>query len=165
MKTITLDLRARDTVAAILALTRRSLIVEAALSNVPELPALWESPEELETSGDSFLGVIGDAALIGYASYRVIDGVLDIQGIVVEPGYARRGVGRALLHALLALPHSRAVALANLANVPLRSLFQRNGFQWVGTSEAIPGVKTLHFSRNPFPRPRTGWVPARSDGR
>lgn len=154
MRIITLDPASPDIAAAILELAKRSRIVVAALAGVSQLPPLWETPEELATCGDFFLGATCDESLAGFASYHLTEGVLAIQQVVVEPGYARRGVGRALVHAMLNLTHARAIATSSVGDTHSRVLYQRTGFQWVGTSEDDLGVKVLHFSRNQFMRSR-----------
>ncbi len=71
--------------------------------------------------------------LAGYAGLREVDGTADIQTIAVVPAHQRRGLGTALLNALIDVARrrrAREVLLEVRAdNEPAIAFYQRHGFE------------------------------------
>ena len=103
-----LDIARREIASAVLELQRRAYRIEAALLGSDEIPPLHESLEELQASGETFLGAFLDGILAGAISWRVEDGVIDLHRLVVDPSRHRAGVGTALVRAALVPSRGRA---------------------------------------------------------
>jgi putative acetyltransferase len=85
-----------------------------------------------------------DGASVGFASLK---GLADLDMLYVDPAFARRGVGTALIDALVRIAQARGVEkLSADASDSARPLFERNGFvaqrrnlvavgdQWLGNT-------------------------------
>jgi Acetyltransferase (GNAT) family len=89
-----LDVTNPEIASAVLDLQRRAYAVEAELIGSDELPPLRESLEELQRSGETFLGAYLGGVLVGAISWRLLDDVLDLHRLVVDPSRHRAGLGR-----------------------------------------------------------------------
>jgi ribosomal-protein-alanine acetyltransferase len=91
---------------------------------------------EIGREGSLFLVMEEGRAPAGYAVAWAVAGEAQIFDIAVSPGLVRRGVGRALLEALLEAARSAGCARATLevgeANSPARRLYESQGFVVVG---------------------------------
>lgn len=110
-------------------------------------PTAWSAEtfwSELAAPGRAYLvaeeaedaGLLGCAELLGYAGLAAGGGEADVQTVAVAPGAQGRGVGRALLDALVAEAGRRgapAVLLEVRAdNAPARALYASSGFERIG---------------------------------
>jgi hypothetical protein len=90
-----LDINDHQTAEAVLALQRRAYRVEADLIGSEGIPPLWETLEELQACGESFLGAAVDGRLAGAISWRFDAATIDIHRLIVDPDHFRRGLGTA----------------------------------------------------------------------
>jgi len=75
------------------------------------------------------------------------DGSLDICRLVVDPAFHRRGIGRALVEAVIALSRKQPLTVSTgSANAPARSLYEGLGFDLVRSSE-VEGIPLVHYRR------------------
>ena len=144
-----LDIARREIASAVLELQRRAYRIEAALLGSDEIPPLHESLEELQASGETFLGAFLDGILAGAISWRVEDGVIDLHRLVVDPSRHRAGVGTALVRAALAAePEAeRAIVQTGAANEPARRLYRGEGFEEIDDIEVAPGLRVTRFAK------------------
>jgi ribosomal protein S18 acetylase RimI-like enzyme len=144
-----LDLADGEVAAAVLALQRRAYRVEAELIGVDGIPPLTETLAELQRSGETFLGAFVDGALAAVVSWKSDGQTLDIHRLAVDPGAFRRGVGRALVRAVLAMATTerRAIVQTGEANEPAKALYRSEDFADAGTREIAPGVRASLFER------------------
>jgi ribosomal protein S18 acetylase RimI-like enzyme len=144
-----LDLTQQAVAAAVLELQRRAYRIEAELIGSDEIPELSESLEELQASGETFLGAYREGTLVGAISWRVDGGVLDLHRLVVDPTRFRAGIGAALLRAALAAePEAdRAVVQTGSSNEPAKQLYRREGFEEIDDFEVVPGLRVTRFGR------------------
>ena len=145
-----LDLTHRATASAVLELQRRAYRVEAELVGSDELPPLRESLEELQRSGETFLGAYLAGVLVGVISWRLQDGVLDLHRLAVDPSRHRAGLGSALLRAALASEPKakRAIVQTGASNEPAERLYRREGFEEIDEVEVAPGLRVRRFARS-----------------
>ncbi|MEV1146399.1 GNAT family N-acetyltransferase [Micromonospora sp. NPDC049799] len=74
--------------------------------------------------------------------------VVDIDRLVVDPAAHRRGVGRALVTAVLDRAGSRRVLVATgRANRPARRLYETLGFAAATEEEVVPGLWITRYAR------------------
>jgi ribosomal protein S18 acetylase RimI-like enzyme len=149
-----LDLADRPTAERVLRVQRRAYRVEAALIGHEGIPPLTETLEQLQECRETFAGAFADGVLVGFVSWRVVGGTLDLHRLAIDPAHARRGIGRALLrHALGAHPQlDRAIVQTGAANAPAARLYESEGFDEVGRDEPVPGLVVTRFElRRPPP--------------
>jgi len=144
-----LDLTQQGVAAAVLELQRRAYGIEAELIGSDEIPALSETLEELQASGETFLGAYLEGILVGAISWRVDAGVLDLHRLVVDPDRFRAGIGAALVRAALAAePEAeRAIVQTGSSNEPAKQLYRREGFEEIDEVEVVPGLRVTRFGR------------------
>lgn len=141
-----LDLSDPDTLRGLWELQRAAYAVEAELIGFDAIPPLHESPDDLRSCGESFLGTEGLTGAVSWV--RLDDGTLDICRLVVHPRAHRTGVASALLDELDRLePAARTVVATGTANLPAVALYRRRGFAPTGLRDLAPGVTMTLFSR------------------
>jgi GNAT superfamily N-acetyltransferase len=125
-----LDLGDSRTVDAIVALQRASYRIEAELLGARTLPALTETPRQLRSTGERFLGAFEDERLVGAVSWKRSGPLVDVHRMVVHPDRFRRGIAGRLLEALDAQEPdaARTIVATGAANAPARRLYERYGF-------------------------------------
>ncbi|MGY1704689.1 GNAT family N-acetyltransferase [Geodermatophilus sp. SYSU D00697] len=135
---VTDEARARE----LLAVQVAAYAVEAALIGDDRIPPLREDLVGLRSAGLSWLGALdGDGRLAGAVAWTEDGALLDVERLVVAPAAARRGIGTALVRALLARADGRpAVVATGRANAPARALYERLGFVPTGEREVLPGL-------------------------
>ena len=144
-----LDLSDPGLAARVLDLQRRAYRIEADLIGSDGIPPLRETIEELQASGETFLGAFLDDELAGAVSWRIDGLTIDLHRLVVDPGRFRAGIGTALVRAALAAePRARlAVVQTGAANEPAKRLYRLEGFEELDDVEAAPGLLVTRFRK------------------
>jgi ribosomal protein S18 acetylase RimI-like enzyme len=144
-----LDLGDPETIADLVRLQRAGYRVEADLIGFEDLPPLRETPEELATVEESFLGAYEDERLLGAIAFFRHPTWVDIYRLVVHPGAFRRGVATRLLDALDELHADAAYTTVATSeeNAPAVELYERRGFKAVGRTTVAPGIRIVRFER------------------
>jgi len=95
--------------------------------------------EELQAGHNTYLAARTGGELIGYGGIAVVGGPpraeAEIHTIGVDPAHQGRGIGRALLHGLLAAAdalHATVFLEVRTDNDPARALYESEGFAVVG---------------------------------
>lgn len=141
-----LDLSDPSTAAAVLQLQHAAYRVEADLIGSEAIPPLHESLEELVRAPLQWLGVLEPGGGIEAAlAYTAVDGVIDIDRLMVSPTRFRRGYGAALV-AELGQRASITVSTGR-ANTPAHRFYVALGFERRHDEEVIPGLFVTHFIR------------------
>lgn len=149
MELVALELADPTTASELLELQRRAYGVEAGLIGSHEIPPLRESLEELQNSGETFLGAVVDGRLAGSVSWKFDGETIDLHRLVVDPVHFRRGIGLALLRAALAAhPRAkRAIVQTGASNEPAKTLYLRERFRLIDEVEPLPGLRVARFAR------------------
>jgi GNAT superfamily N-acetyltransferase len=88
-----------------------------------------------------------DGEPIGFALCELVDGAVHLEEIDVDPAHGRRGVGRALLAAVIAWSERAghpAVTLTTFREIPWNAPFYaRAGFRTLAAGELGPGLAAL----------------------
>lgn len=123
--------------------------VEARLIASDAIPALREDVAALQAAPLEWLLAEPEAGTVaGAIAWTVDDGGLDIDRLVVDPAFFRRGIGRALVSAALEAADGRAVTvMTGRDNAPARALYAGLGFRHLGDVEPEPGVHLSRFAR------------------
>ena len=120
-------------------LQRAAFAVEAVLIQDDRIPPLWETADDLVQARLHWYVTVEDERIIGAVGYRVDDGLVDIDRLIVHPDHHRRGIGRSLvLHTIAAA--REAVVSTGRDNAPARRLYEEVGFVHVADREVAPGL-------------------------
>ena len=85
-------------------------------------------------AGHHYLVAREDGSLIGYAGLARLGGEADVHTLAVDPAHQGRGIGRALLRALLDHAAGATVFLeVRTDNEPAIALYRSEGFAVIGT--------------------------------
>lgn len=130
--------------AALLALMTRS-----SLANPGDREALLANPDAIElppaqiAAGRVFVAGRGGAALGFVALEPRPDGGLEVDGLFVEPGRWRQGIGRALIQHACAVARAEGVPALHVVAGVAEGFYVTCGFRRVGTSSTRfgPAVK------------------------
>jgi GNAT superfamily N-acetyltransferase len=130
----------------LLAVQAAAYAVEAELLGDDRIPPLREDLAGLRGAGLSWLAALDpDGRLAGAVAWSEAGdeggGLIDVERLVVGPAVHRRGVGTALVRAVLDRAGGRpAVVATGRANAPARALYERLGFVPTGEREVVPGL-------------------------
>ncbi|MCL1825887.1 MAG: GNAT family N-acetyltransferase [Betaproteobacteria bacterium] len=102
MDTVLIAQATREDAPVILALQHKAYQSEARLYNDWSIPPLTQTLKELEQEFQSnvVLKVIIENRLVGSVRACMIEGVVQIGKLIVEPGMQRQGIGGSLLQAI-----------------------------------------------------------------
>ena len=138
--------------ARIHAVQMRAYVQESALLGVIYFPPLKRTVEDIRTSSESFLGASLDGELVGALSYSPDEEGFgtNIASLVVDPAVQRRGIGRKLLDAFLAIHVGDATVQTGSKNIPALALYSQRGFReyrrWLVGREPLELVKLRRHS-------------------
>ncbi|MBD8014823.1 GNAT family N-acetyltransferase [Microbacterium sp. APC 3898] len=119
--------------------------IEAELMDFYEIPQLHETAIDIQNSGELFVG-FQEEELMGVVSYKMVDGLVDIHRLIVNPAYFRRGIGKRLLEYLLKRYKGyEFIVSTGTANKPAIALYQAFGFQEQRKVEVAPGIECTVF--------------------
>jgi ribosomal protein S18 acetylase RimI-like enzyme len=145
----TLDITDPAVASTVLEIQRRSYRVEATLIGSATIPPLTETADELRACGEIFLGAFVDDRLAGIVSWKYDGETIDIHRLAVDPAFFRRGIGVALVRAVLsAQPDARrAIVQTGAANEPAKVLYRGEGFVELGERDVGGDVRVALFER------------------
>jgi GNAT superfamily N-acetyltransferase len=146
MLVVDLDISDPAVAAEVHALQRSSYAVEAALIGSSEIPPLHESLDELVDASLQWRGIRMDGGLAAAIAFTGDDTNVDIDRLVVAPGWMRRGLASSLLATLEG--NQTITVSTGTGNAPAHGLYLRHGFVVAGTSTPVPGLSVTHFVRN-----------------
>ena len=127
--------------AELLALQRSAHLVEAALVGDDRIPPLHESLPELRAAALWWLGASRQERLVGAVAVRVEGDGLDLDRLVVAPDAHRRGLGSALVAAVLHRTAGRPTTVSTgRDDRPARRLYEGRGFERTGDAQVLPGL-------------------------
>lgn len=144
-----LDFAMPGDAARVLDLQKRAYRVEADLIGFDGIPPLHESLEEMLSRPLAWIGIRDGGQIVAALAYQHIDGVCDIDRLVVDPDHFGRGYGTALITALLDHPH--IIVSTGSANLPARRLYEKHGFQALGEAGIAPDVSVTRYERRAAP--------------
>lgn len=120
---------------------------DAGMPEVTRLLWPFEALAECQQAGRLWVITEADDRPVGFLITEVIDGCLHVEQVSVDPGSARRGLGRALLDyaaeraAAVGVP---AVTLTTFADVPWNApYYLRCGFRVLDDAEVTAGLRDI----------------------
>jgi GNAT superfamily N-acetyltransferase len=98
-------------------------------------------------AGLAWVAAEADDRPVAYLLVAVVDGALHVEQVSVDPAWARRGIGGALLEHAAAVAAKRglgALTLTTFAEVPWNApYYARCGFRALGEEELTPGLRAI----------------------
>lgn len=133
--------------ASVLRLQRQAYAIEATLIGDDRIPALHESLTDLLAAGLHWLLESDRDRIVGALGYTMPGAVVEIDRLVVDPSYHRRGIGARLVGGVLDLQPSVQVATGR-DNQPARALYSSLGFVHERDCEVIGGLWVSEYRRS-----------------
>ncbi len=131
---------------------------------MPQITGMLRTAEDLAAhleAGRLWVITGSDDCPAGFLLTEMVDGCLHVEQVSVDPGSARRGLGRALPdHAAdqAAAAGVRALTLTTFGQVPWNApYYARCGFRLLGDAEVTPGLRAIRrqeavFGLDQWPR-------------
>ncbi|MEH0939175.1 GNAT family N-acetyltransferase [Micromonospora psammae] len=133
----------------LLSVQRAAYAVEAAAIGDDRIPPLHETLDELRSAPLRWLAAF-DTGLVGAIAWAETNVEVDVHRLVVDPASHRRGVGRALVRAVLVRAgHRHTVVATGRANVSARALYDGLGFVAASEQEVIPHLWVTRYVHDP----------------
>lgn len=146
------ELTKAEVVAAgeeLLRLQRAAYAREAALLGDDRIPPLHEDLSALLAQPLRWLAALDGSAAVGALGFtgdpEDSGAEADIDRLIVDPAHHRRGIGVALVRAVLDLSDTATVSTGR-DNVPARALYAGLGFAHTGDREVLPGLWVSSFA-------------------
>jgi len=140
-----LDLSEPDVAEQIHELQRAAYRVEADLIGYHGIPPLHESIAELRIRQLDWRGIRAGGRIVAAIAVTGEGRVCDIDRLVVEPRWHRRGLGRRLVESVLV--HDMVTVATGTANTPALALYESLGFHRLHVREIAPGVTVTELER------------------
>lgn len=135
----------------LVSIQRAAYAIEAELIGDDRIPQLREDIDGLRAAGLRWLAAIEADQIVGGLAWSVSDTEFDIERLVVDPAWHRRGVGIALVRKAVELAADLTIIVSTgRANVPARTLYERLGFHHTGDVEVIDGLWVSRYLQQPF---------------
>lgn len=145
-----IELARRDELAKLarVEIAANALFAGRALAGVaPDDATSLEELAQAQSAGRLWVARDGAGEPIGFALAEVVDGEAHLEEIDVDPAHGRRGIGRALLGAVIDWAWRaghRALTLTTFREVPWNEPFYRRlGFRTLAPQELGPGLAAL----------------------
>ena len=144
-----LDLSDRTLAERLLAVQHAAYAIEAELIGFDGIPPLQEDLASLMSSAEHWLGRYDGDVLVGAVAYEFPDDdTVEISRLIIDPSYARRGHGRALLdHLDQHEPRPTSLVSTGSANIPAVTLYKSRGYHEIARIEVAPGIEVTQFER------------------
>jgi ribosomal protein S18 acetylase RimI-like enzyme len=144
-----LDLTDRTLAERLLVIQHAAYAVEAELIGFDGIPPLQEDLASLMSSAEHWLGRYDGDVLVGAVAYEFPDDdTVEISRLIIDPSYARRGHGRALLdHLDQHEPRPTSLVSTGSANIPAVTLYKSRGYHEIARIEVAPGIEVTQFER------------------
>ncbi len=133
---------------------------EARLLRATDAPPMGRTAQDIQASGDCFLGALRGDTLLGWVGLGPDDepGQIGIASLVVHPAHQRQGVAAALLAEVLRRGAGHVFSVTTGAkNTPALTLYRRLGFSEYRRGTLGPDALEMVKLRRA--------VPAEADGR
>ncbi|WP_172979614.1 GNAT family N-acetyltransferase [Agromyces agglutinans] len=147
---ITRTLRAEEVAGLapdLLELQRHAYRVEAALIGDDRIPPLHESVQDLVSAQLHWVVTFDGDRIAGALGYAVEGGAVDIDRLMIDPKYHRKGLGSSLVTEVMSL-EARTIVATGRENAPARALYEALGFTHDADIEPVAGLWVSQYSRH-----------------
>ena len=125
-----------------------SYAVEAKLLDADDFPPLKRPLESYLKSDNVFFGYIENTELAGVIEIEFADKYLDINSLVVNPRFFRRGIARKLLEFIFNRFESKLfIVETGVNNKPATELYRKLGFKEIKQWDTDFEIRKIQFER------------------
>lgn len=125
-----------------------SYAVEAELLDSTNFPPLKRPLESYLKSGNMFFGYHEKTELAGVIEIELTDEFIDINSLVVNPKYFRRGIARKLLEFIFNKFDSQSfIVETGVNNEPATELYKKLGFKEIEQWDTDFGIRKVKFRK------------------
>ena len=144
-----LNLKNLETVKNILELQIASYKIEAEIIGFDGIPPLKDTMDSIKECDEIFYGYFKDGILAGIASYKIIENVLDIHRVAVNPHFFRMGIAEKLINFVERLEGdiNKAVVCTGRVNLPAVNLYLKKGYKKVKDIEISENIYITMFEK------------------
>lgn len=127
---------------------QRSYKIEGELLSIENFPPLMRSANDIQNTSTQFIGYFDNNCLAAVIEITDHKSNLDIDSLVVDPSFFRRGLAGKLIHYILQQTTSTTATVETAAaNTPAVTLYEKHGF--IETRQWTPdhGIKKIELVR------------------
>ncbi|WP_032121132.1 GNAT family N-acetyltransferase [Clostridium amazonitimonense] len=137
-----LDIKDMETAKGVIELQIASYKIEAELIGFYDIPPLKDTIDSLQLCDEIFYGYYKNSTLTGIVSYKIIENVLDIHRVAIDPNFFRMGIAGKLINFIEGLECSvdKAVVCTGKENLPAINLYLKNGYKKKKDIEISKGI-------------------------
>jgi len=144
-----IDGKNKETARDILKVQLPAYQVEAELIGYNGIPALRDTVETLQASGETFFGYYEENLLCGILACKTLKDVIDVHRLIVYPKHFRKGIAGQLLRFVEGYyPEAKRLQVATAAkNKPAIQFYQKHGFQQVSESIVDAALTLVYLEK------------------
>lgn len=144
-----LNLKDRETAKSVLELQLASYKIEAEIIGFYDIPPLKDTIDSLNSCDEIFYGYFVNDVLAGIISYKIIESILDIHRVAVQPYFFKQGIAEKLIEFLEGLESNinRLVVSTGKNNIPAVSLYLKNGYKKIRDTEIGKEIYITEFEK------------------
>lgn len=144
-----IDLQDAACVKELLQIQKQAYQLEAELIGYEHIPPMFDTPDTLQESGETFYGYFHEGALHGVIAFKIEDNVLDIYRLFVHPEQLRKGIaGKLLNYAENHCTDARKIIVtAAEKNAPAIRLYEKNGFKSCGRKKVDEKLTLIDYEK------------------
>jgi len=121
--------------------------VEAKLIGVANFPPLLRTAIDIGNSKTDFYGFYENDCLTGVIEIVVEDNRIEINSLIVDPKYFKKGIAGKLIHYVLnTFDYSSAIVETAVVNLPAINLYKKHGFVEFKRWTPSHGIEKLAMS-------------------
>ena len=125
-----------------------SYAVEAKLLGVTDFSPLKRPLESYRNSGNVFFGYLAKTELAGVIEIELTDKHIDINSLVVDPKFFRRGIARKLLEFIFNRFDAQLfIVETGVDNKPATELYKKLGFKEIKQWNTDFGIRKAQFEK------------------
>lgn len=145
-----LDTKDSKIAEQIVALQKRSYIIEAELIGFYGIPPLNDTIDTIIQCDEIFYGYYEEDVLAGLISFKLEGDLLDIYRVAVDPEYFRKGIAGQMIELVEDINKGvkRIIVSTGLKNQPAVNLYLRQGFRKLQEIEVAEGVRVVSFEKD-----------------
>ncbi len=149
--TIQVEIASKNDALKILEIQKAAFEGQAKIYHNYKLPPLTQNLESIEKEfhEKTFLKVLLNEQIIGAVRFKVSEGYVTIDRMVVKPEYQNKGVGTTLLKKIESMVLNAVAFQLFTGNKSARNihLYEKTGYRIVGKQTTEQGIELLHMEK------------------
>lgn len=144
-----INLKNIKTAKHVLELQMSSYKIEAEIIGCYEIPPLKDTLGSLKECDEIFYGFYKNEVLAGIISFKIIENVLDIHRVAVDPRFFRMGIAGKLVNFVEVLESNikKVLVCTGKENLPAVNLYLKNGYKKTKNIEISKNINLTEFEK------------------